>query len=740
MKKIFFFLILFFPSVSFSKIDQIKVQGNIRVSESLIVSFVEKKNLIDAKYIDDLTKKLYATELFSDVKISYLNNVLNIVVSENYAVNFFFIMGVEGSDLDEINKLITIKEGSIFTPLKLRQDVENIKKYLKQTGYHFAVIEPEVIKIQNNQINLILNIDKKYISKVKSIYFIGNKYFKSSDLIDVVSTSEYGWWKLFSSNYFSEERLEYDSQLLKNFYRSRGFYDIAIESSFAIQEKNDFSIFFSINSGKKYTFGTFNLSDESKELTSDNLASIKNIVTKEIFKKDYSYLKVLLIEKKIKDFFDSKKIPNLNVITSEIKADNEKIDLVININKLENFYINKIIVSGNTITKEATIRDRLKFSEGDLYNSNEVNRSIDNLKAARFFSKVYIETKEDKLNKLKDIDIKVKEQPTGSISAGAGYGTQGGIIEGSINESNFLGEGIDLNFTGRLSTQQISGTLKYFIPNFLNGNRNANFSLFSEKDEFKNTGFINKKIGSSNSINYEIYEDVFIAPNFAIQYDSINAAGSTSALFRSRAGDYLTTSLGYGLSLDKRNSKFKTTEGYITYFDQNLATLLSDVPTLQTGAGITIFSELFNPQFIGSAKIRLDSGVGIADKDIKLSDRIFASSKDLRGFQNKGIGPVDGGDHVGGNYLATLSLKSTFPNPLPEIVRPTTFLFLDTGNVWGVDYSNSVNDSNKIRSSLGVGIDIVSPLGPLSFSFSNIISKAPSDKVQNFTFNIGSTF
>jgi len=200
MKKIFFFLILFFPSLSFSKIDQIKVQGNIRISEALITSFVEKKDLIDERYLDDLTKKLYATELFSDIKIFYLNNVLTIVVSENAVINFFFITGVQGSDLDEINKLITIKEGSIFTPLKLKQDIEKIKKYLKQNGYHFPVIEPEVIKIQNNQINLILNIDKKYISKIKNIYFIGNKYFKSTDLIDIVSTTEYGWWKIFSSN------------------------------------------------------------------------------------------------------------------------------------------------------------------------------------------------------------------------------------------------------------------------------------------------------------------------------------------------------------------------------------------------------------------------------------------------------------------------------------------------------------------------------------------------------------
>jgi len=740
MKKIFFFLILFFPSISFSKIDQIKVEGNIRVSESLILSFVEKKDLIDAKYLDDLTKKLYATELFSDVKISYLKNVLNIVVIENAAINFFFIKGVDDKDLDEINKLIVMKEGSIFTLTKLRDDIINIKKYLKNTGYYFSVIDPEIIKIQNNELNLILNIDKKYLSKVKKINFIGNKYFNSGDLIDVVSISEFSWWKFFSSNFFTEERLDYDVQLLKDFYKSKGFYDVEIESAFAVQDDFDFNIVFSINSGIQYKFGQVEVIDESKEITKDNLNIIKNIVFKEIAGKNYSNKVFLSLEKRINNFLYQKKIPNILFSFVEKKKDFKDIDLVVTLSKQDNFILNKIFVKGNTITKEGTIRDKLFFAEGDLYNSNKIERSIDNLKSSRFFSQVKLEQNDDKINKLKEINITVKEQPTGSISAGAGYGTLGGVFEGSFNENNFLGEGINVNFTGKLSTQVISGVFSYNTPNFLNLDRNANFSAFSEKDEFKNTGFENKKIGTINSTSFEFYESLFLRPNFVIQHDSITAAKSSSILYKSRAGDFLTTSVGYGLSYDKRNSKFKTTEGYIAYLDQNLATLFSDIPTLQTGTGITLFTELFNPDFIGLANFKLDSAIGIADKNIKLSDRIFASSRDLKGFATRGVGPVDGGDHIGGNYLASLSLKSTFPNPLPEFVRPTTYLFLDSANVWGVDYSERVDNSNKIRSSFGVGLEIVSPLGPLSFSFSNVIAKASTDKVQNFTFNIGSTF
>ena len=179
----------------------------------------------------------------------------------------------------------------------------------------------------------------------------------------------------------------------------------------------------------------------------------------------------------------------------------------------------------------------------------------------------------------------------------------------------------------------------------------------------------------------------------------------------------------------------------LIYFDQNIATLISDVPTITTSIGSTFYKELFSSQYIGSARIRVANSSSLDNsKDIKLSDRLFASVNDLRGFELRGVGPIDGSDHVGGNNLATVSLKSTFPNPIPENLRPTTFLFLDMGNVWGVDYSNTISDSSKIRSSTGVGLDLMSPIGPLSFTYSIPLSKASSDKEQNFLFNIGSSF
>ena len=220
----------------------------------------------------------------------------------------------------------------------------------------------------------------------------------------------------------------------------------------------------------------------------------------------------------------------------------------------------------------------------------------------------------------------------------------------------------------------------------------------------------------------------------------METTSSASSLLRSRAGNFTTTSLGYTFSVDQRDSKFNTTSGSIFYFDQNIATLFSDVPTLQTGAGVTFYKELLSDKFIGSAKLRLANAVAFDNKNVKLSDRIFSSPSDLRGFEPRGVGPVDSGDHIGGNNLATLSLKSTFPNPVPESLRANSYLFFDLGNVWGADYSDLISNSSKIRSSTGVAIDLMSPIGPLSFTYSIPLSSVTTDKEQKFLFNIGSSF
>jgi outer membrane protein insertion porin family len=265
-------------------------------------------------------------------------------------------------------------------------------------------------------------------------------------------------------------------------------------------------------------------------------------------------------------------------------------------------------------------------------------------------------------------------------------------------------------------------------------------SLYSERDDYTNSGYENKRVGTNFSTKYEIYEDIFFRPNFGIQYDSLGITGTVSNLLRSREGDTLSTSVGYVFSIDKRDSRFNPTSGTVFYFSQDIDTFISDIQAFKTNIGATVYKELINDKFIGSAKARLANSTAINNKDVKISDRLYSSSSELRGFEPRGIGPVDATDHVGGNNLATLSLKSTFPNPIPDSLKSTSYLFLDMGSVWGVDYSDSISGSSKIRSTTGIALDLMSPIGPLSFTYSIPISKASTDKEQNFLFNIGSSF
>jgi outer membrane protein insertion porin family len=741
MRIILFLLIL--SAQALAEIKEVKILGNKRVSSNTIDTLVDKKiTEIDSIYINNLTRKIYNTEFFSNVKISYINNILNISVEENPIINFFYINGIVGSDLDEINKIVTLKENSIFSISKLKKDLEDIKDYFKSLGYYFAVVDPEVIKIEDNQINLILNISKNDISKIKNIYFIGDKYFNSSQLLDIISSTEDSWWSFFSNSSLNEDRVENDKKLLKLFYKSKSFYDVQIETTFASLDKNNnFILTYSINSGKKYKFGDIEIKSETSILKDSNILDIKNISEKIIKNKMYSMPALSVIEKQVNTYLENEKYANIEIDIEEIKKSDDKINLIIKLNSLKKTLISKINIYGNSITEEKVIRDNLLISEGDILNVTKIKKSIDNINSKNIFRKTEYKISDSDIQKnSKDLNLYVKEQPTGSIAAGIGYGSNGGILEGSINERNFLGKGIDLNFTGRLASEKVSGVFSYIDPNFKNTEKELANYFFSESDDYSNAGYTSKRIGDRLGTKYEIYEDIYFKPFVILQFDKLETNDNASSLLRSRDGNFTTTTLGFNLLADFRNSKTLPTSGSLLFFDQSYATLISNVPAVQTSVGSTFYQEIINEKFIGSAKLKLSNVTAFDNKDIKLSDRIFASSSDLRGFESRGVGPVDSGSHVGGNYLAVLNLKSTFPNPIPDSLRPNSYLFYDIGNVWGVDYSDVIPSSFKLRSSTGIALDVVSPIGPLSFTYSIPLSKASTDKEQRFLFNIGSSF
>ena len=338
-----------------------------------------------------------------------------------------------------------------------------------------------------------------------------------------------------------------------------------------------------------------------------------------------------------------------------------------------------------------------------------------------------------------ETDIYIEEKPTGEISAGAGFGTAGGSIGGSVKENNFLGTGVALNTSISLTEETIRGMFSVNNPNFRYSGNSLNASVQSMKiSKLEDYGYESTKTGFSLGTAFEQYKDITVTGNISSFFETLDTNTNASANLKKQQGSYFDTVFGYGIINDKRNQKFQTSQGYVFSFNQSLP-VYAEQPYISDGVK---FSGYYSPteNIIGNLKFSGRHINGLNDKDVKISNRLSVPYRSLRGFQIGKIGPVDSGDFIGGNYLTTLGASTSFPNLLPGSTNVDISLFIDSANLWGVDYSDTIDDSNKIRSSIGTAANWYTPIGPLSFSLAQNISKASTDKTERFRFQIGTSF
>ena len=423
-------------------------------------------------------------------------------------------------------------------------------------------------------------------------------------------------------------------------------------------------------------------------------------------------------------------------IETEIIED-DKLDITFEVKESEKFYVKRINVIGNNITEERVIRDMLEVDEGDPFNKLLHAKSINNLKARNIFQNVKSEIKDTPDENLKNIEITVEEKATGEILVGAGIGSEGGTAQFSIAENNFLGKGVKLSTGLRVSEQRIRGNFTVTNPNFNYSDKSLTTDIFvTDTDKMTDSGYKSTNTGFSFGTSFEQYDDFFFSPTFRTTYENLTTSSSASANLKKQEGTYFTTAIGYSLDLDKRNQKFQTSDGFQSKFTQTIP-LISDSDTLLNGYQFDTFHS-YN-DVTASLGLYLRAVTGLSD-DVRLSERVSLPRKRLRGFESGKIGPVDDNDYIGGNYAASLNFQTNLPFLFPSFQSMDFNYFLDAGNVFGVDYSNSVGDSSHIRSSTGIGLEWFSPIGPFTFTLAQPISKIDTDKTQTFQFNIGTTF
>ena len=378
------------------------------------------------------------------------------------------------------------------------------------------------------------------------------------------------------------------------------------------------------------------------------------------------------------------------------------------------------------------------LDEGDPFTNLNLDKSIANIKSRNIFKTVKSEVLEGSSADLKIINIDIEEKPTGEISAGAGVGTNGGTLAFTVTENNWLGEGKKVALDFELTAESLKGQFTYTNPNYdLLGN-SIQYSLTNTTNDKPDQGYENSTIGLGIGTGFEQYNNVFANLGLNLSYDDLKTDSTASDSLKKQKGQFTELSANYGFSYDKRNRSFMPTDGSIISFDQTLP-IYADKPFINNIFSASVY-ESFTENYIGSGKLYLSAVNGLNDEDVRISKRKNLSTSRLRGFERGKVGPVDGLDHVGGNYAAALNFDVSLPNFLPESTRTDVSLFLDIGNVWGVDYSDTLDESSKIRSSTGINASWTSPVGPMTFTFATNLSKATTDVTETFNFNLGTSF
>ena len=744
--KILFLLSFIYSTCFAEKINNIEITGNKRISDETIkiLGEISLDSQFNNSKLNKVLKNLYETNFFNDIQISIENKTLIIKLSENPIIENIDIIGIKSKKFKEnILENMVLKNRMSYTENQLQRDIDSINNILKANGFYFSKVQSSLEKNDElNSVRLRVDIEQGEKARITEIIFLGDKKIKDKKLLEVIASEEHKFWKFISNKvYLNKSLIDLDKRLLENYYRNQGYYRVKVLNSFAeLDKEGSFRLIFNIDSGKKFYFNKFVL-DLPEDYERSDFEKI-NKIFKKLSNEKYSLSKINLILSEIDRIASQRLYDFIDAKVQESILDENKIDFNFKIVDSEKFYIERINILGNFNTIEEVIRNQLIVDEGDPLNQLLYNKSIDNIKSLGIFKSVDSEIQKGSSENLKVVNLTVEEKPTGEISLGAGVGTAGSTIGGGIKEKNFLGKGINLDTNLELSEETIKGRFIYSRPNF-NYSDNTLFTSLetSTTDNLTDFGYKVSSLGFSIGTSFEQYENLFFSPEISVSIEDLETNSTASSNLKKQEGTYDDFYFNYGLNYDMRDSNYKPTSGSKTSFFQNLP-LISDSAELSNTLIFTQYKKLSDQSdMIGKASIYLKAINSLkSSEDVRISKRAQVPYKRLRGFQKGKVGPIENSDYIGGNYVSTLNLSTNLPTILSTVENIDFSYFIDIANVWGVDYDSSIDDANAIRSSTGIGLDLLTPIGPLSFSLTHPISKKSTDKTETFRFNLGTTF
>ncbi|HZX85756.1 MAG TPA: outer membrane protein assembly factor BamA [Reyranella sp.] len=733
-------------------ITGVQIQGNVRAEPETIRSYLQLKEgqPYDHAAADRSLKALFGTGLFSDVVIEMQGSTLVVKVTENPIINRVAFEGNRKIEDDKLRDEVQSKPRQVFTRARVQADVERILTIYRRSGRYNASVEPKVIKLDQGRVDLVFEINEGDVTGVQRISFVGNEAFSDGTLRGKIRTSESAWYRFLSSDdRYDPDRLNLDRELLRKFYLSEGYADFRVVSAVAelAPNREGFFITFTISEGERYKFGKVEVSTRFQGLDVDVLQSYLTMSEGEWYDADE-------VEKTVTQLSDI--VGSLGYAFVEVRPnirrnkDNLTVDVTFDIQEGPRVYVERINISGNTRTLDKVIRREFRLAEGDAFSTAKVRRSQQRLRNLGFFEKVDISAQPGSAPDKTNLEVQVVEQSTGDISFGAGFSTTSGILgDISVKERNLLGKGQELRLGLSIGTLSTLIDLSFTEPYFMDRPMAAGFDVFRTSNDRQNVAsYSDRSVGFSLRAGWAYTEHLRQNVRYTLrQTDIYNVQPWASTIVQLNAGTSVVSEVSETLAWDTRDTRLNTTKGFLLRNTMAVAGLIGTEQYYRTTADAVYYQSIFEDVVasIGGSVggVFPYNGNGAA---LRLNNLFFIGGDTLRGFAVGGIGPRDSitADALGGTYFYSATTELSFPLGLPKEIGIFGKAFVDVGSLWGLggpaQYSNTVLTSNTMRISTGVGIQWVSPFGPIRIDYAIPLQQDPWDKTENIRFSFGTRF
>lgn len=727
-------------------VKDVQIHGLQRVEPETVAAYleIESGQNVSQLDIDTALKRLYATGLFANVSLDMLGDgVLLVKVTENPIINKRYFEGNDKLEDSVLEKELQLNAGAIYSVAKVQQDAQRIVDVYRRTGRYSAVVEPKIIKRDQNRVDLIFEITEGPDATIDKISFVGNKHFSDSELQSEIMSKESRWYRIFSSSEnYDPEKTNYDKELLRRFYTNHGYADFRVSTAVAelSSDKKSFVLTYVIDEGPCYKISNVNIASALSGVDVETLYPEVLVSTGEWYNADKVDKSVLAITEALGRqgiaFVEVNSVLNKNTQTGDV-------EVTFDITEGQRLFIDKINITGNTRTEDEVIRREFRLDEGDAFNASKIKASRRNIEALDYFSKVDISTEPtDDANKA-NLNVDVTEKSTGAFNVGVGYSTvNGALARVGVAENNFQGKGQKLSADVAISQRTSEYDLSFTEPYFMGRPLSAGVDLFRTETDYQDEGsYDSETTGGRLRLGWNYTDDLAQYVRYTLSEDKIsNVAHDASRYIKAEEGNYTNSAIGQTTVYDKRDSKVNPRDGYYLSFGNDISGLGGDERYVKFDAKAYKYytiSDYYTFKFFANGGYI----TGYDGKDVRLAHRYYLGGSTMRGFEYAGIGARDKytKDALGGNWMVYSGAEFQFPIGLDELgVRGRTFV--DVGALGKPDNIDTkyVEYSSSPRVSTGFGFQWLSPMGQIDIDIAFPIVKEKYDETEVFRLNFGS--